>query len=268
MVQQLFVALDGSGRSLTGLPVAAALARRAGARVTAVSVTPPWRDAGDVLGWLDQNVDPEVATTMAIIADDPAGSLLELVDDEPASVLCMTSHGRTGVSELALGSVTSAVVRASRRPVLVVGPRARPAEAFDVIAACVHGPPARIAATVAEWSVALRATPWMCAVQDPDDVLADDTPAGAELRTLERLLRDAGAVPEPVVLHAHDAVPSLLGHADAVGAALLVAATEARRGVDGLLLGSVAKRLVREAPCPVVLVGPSVPVDPSAPAHH
>lgn len=257
MIAQLVVALDGSARSLAGLPVAAALARRAGARLTAVTVCPPWRDCGDTLAWMDAKVDDHGAGTIAIVAEDPVHALLELADDEPGTVLCMTTHGRTGMAELTLGSVSSAVVRASARPVLVVGPRARPPAAFATIEVCVHGPVDRLAAPVLEWSTALRARPWLVAVQPPEEVLADDTPCGAELRALADAVGEERS-PEICLRHARDAATELLQVADDIDAAVLIAATEARHGVEGLLLGSVAKRLVRDGDRPVLLVGPAV----------
>ena len=45
---------------------------------------------------------------------------------------------------------------------------------------------------------------------------------------------------------------------------LIVVGTGSRGGLGKLLLGSVAEEIIREAPCPVLTVGPHVATDPSA----
>lgn len=47
--------------------------------------------------------------------------------------------------------------------------------------------------------------------------------------------------------------------ADEVGASLLVMATHGRRGLGHVILGSVTERVLREAPCPVLVVRPPTP---------
>ena len=49
-------------------------------------------------------------------------------------------------------------------------------------------------------------------------------------------------------------VPSIVKEAEARGANLIVMGTHGRRGMGHLLLGSVAERVVRLAPCPVLTV--------------
>lgn len=49
-------------------------------------------------------------------------------------------------------------------------------------------------------------------------------------------------------------VPTIVKIAEAKGADLIVMGTHGRRGVGHLLLGSVAERVVRLAPCPVLTV--------------
>ena len=49
-------------------------------------------------------------------------------------------------------------------------------------------------------------------------------------------------------------------HAD-----MIVMGTQGRTGLDRLLLGSVAERVIRRAPCPVLTVPPDIPEQESAP---
>jgi universal stress protein A len=49
----------------------------------------------------------------------------------------------------------------------------------------------------------------------------------------------------------------VLQAAKRLGASLIVMATHGRKGLSHLLLGSVAERVIREAPCPVLTVKPA-----------
>ncbi len=71
--------------------------------------------------------------------------------------------------------------------------------------------------------------------------------ASVERRTLEhvRVLPRAGK-PASVLLNA----------CSEYSAELLIVGTHARRGIDRIMLGSVAENLVREAPCPVLVARP------------
>jgi nucleotide-binding universal stress UspA family protein len=65
----------------------------------------------------------------------------------------------------------------------------------------------------------------------------------------------------PAVRVVRHVAPGSPGHeiarvADKIGADLLVMGTHGRTGLPGLLLGSVAKKVVRHAACPVVCVKP------------
>jgi universal stress protein A len=57
---------------------------------------------------------------MLVVHGDPAGEILRVAEKSAAPVIVIASHGRTGLSRLALGSVAEKVVRASPCPVLVV----------------------------------------------------------------------------------------------------------------------------------------------------
>ncbi|HVA80549.1 MAG TPA: universal stress protein [Candidatus Binataceae bacterium] len=48
-----------------------------------------------------------------------------------------------------------------------------------------------------------------------------------------------------------------------LGAGLIVMATHGRKGLSHLLLGSVAERVIREAPCPVLTIKPAKPAGKS-----
>ncbi len=50
----------------------------------------------------------------------PAGAVVDMARNTPASLIAMTTHGRSGMGRWVLGSVTDRVVRHSGNPVLVI----------------------------------------------------------------------------------------------------------------------------------------------------
>jgi nucleotide-binding universal stress UspA family protein len=64
-------------------------------------------------------------------------------------------------------------------------------------------------------------------------------------------------VPVVVASHRGDAADEIVGYARAHGIHLIVLGTHGRTGVSRLLMGSVAERVIRTAPCPVLAVPPA-----------
>ncbi|MGO9454108.1 MAG: universal stress protein [Candidatus Binataceae bacterium] len=84
----------------------------------------------------------------------------------------------------------------------------------------------------------------------------------AEARArLEKLARQkvGKKAPYTVGVMMGDAAAEVLQVATRGGTELIVMATHGRKGLRRLVLGSVAERVVREAPCPVLTVNPGVP---------
>ena len=91
---------------------------------------------------------------------------------------------------------------------------------------------------------------------------------------LARLAQDLGtSVPVVVASHPGDAAAEIVSYAKPRAIDLIVLGTHGRTGVTRALLGSVAERVARMAPCPVLTVPPrgAVPTEeaqaPSPPAH-
>lgn len=77
------------------------------------------------------------------------------------------------------------------------------------------------------------------------------------LETLERIRREVlGDLPDVglVALHHASPVGAICDHAETQGVDLIVSGTRGHGGIDHLLLGSVAERLIRHAPCSVLTV--------------
>jgi nucleotide-binding universal stress UspA family protein len=54
-----------------------------------------------------------------LVMGDPAAEIVRVAEEEPAELIVLGTHGRTGVSRLLMGSVAEVVVRRAPCPVLV-----------------------------------------------------------------------------------------------------------------------------------------------------
>lgn len=65
-----------------------------------------------------------LAPTITVLVGNVAEELVKFADEEKADLIVMASHGRSGISHWAIGSVAEKVFRASEIPILLVKPKA------------------------------------------------------------------------------------------------------------------------------------------------
>ena len=134
-VKRIVVPLDGALGSEATLPHAAQLARSTGAPIELLHVTPESgveADDSKLRNWhqrerrrIESEFDaivkgePRLKFTRVFEEGDPATRILERVEKEPASIIAMGSHGRTGFSRWMFGSVSEKVLQAAKCPVLI-----------------------------------------------------------------------------------------------------------------------------------------------------
>jgi nucleotide-binding universal stress UspA family protein len=139
MFTKLLIPLDGSGLAEQAVGRAAALARAAHAQLELLIVHQPLAHAGfPSTPWDDDNwkgdqqyvnfLAGEIASgasvpaSAMILRGSAAETICQHARDVGAELIVMTTHGRTGLSRIWLGSVADAVVRLSSVPVLVLPP--------------------------------------------------------------------------------------------------------------------------------------------------
>lgn len=67
--------------------------------------------------------DASVAYEHHLLQGDPSLEIVALAQREKADLIVMSSHGRSGLARLLMGSITEAVMRGAPCPILVVKPR-------------------------------------------------------------------------------------------------------------------------------------------------
>jgi len=129
-IERIFVPLDGSPLSESIIPQAADLAAALKARIVVMAVLDPSPRGASGLEGLDV-VESNYVETQAkritktygidagweVLHGDPEKAIPEFVRSYPASMLAMTTRGRSAVKSALLGSVTAAALRDGGVPV-------------------------------------------------------------------------------------------------------------------------------------------------------
>jgi nucleotide-binding universal stress UspA family protein len=206
-----------------------------------------------------------------VVHPSAAEGLLAYATEHDIRLLVLGTHGRRGLRRLVLGSVAEEVVRRADAPVLTVGPGADVHSLSGgtlVVPVDFSSAQDTLLAHAREWALAhdmdvvlahaveVKGVPDVYGLRsDPPapDALADR--ARTALRDPADALRERG-LDVRVEVRTGPAAPEVLDAAEALGADLLAIATHGRSGLDRVLMGSVAERVLRQAPCPVLTVRP------------
>jgi len=218
---------------------------------------------------------------IAIAAGDPAEQILQMALDRGADMIVIASHGRGALGRWTFGSVADRLARSSTVPVLIVRPKdADPEHAVipeiarillptdgSALSETATTEAALLAQRLGRPVVLVRAifpeaelapTAGFDAVYAPE-VYADlakslEQEAKTGLDRVADQLREQGVTVEISLLSGPAA--QTIGEA-ARPDDLIVMTSHGRSGFRRWLIGSVAEKLVRTAPCPVVLVRPA-----------
>lgn len=148
MYKKILVPLDGSLLSEAILPHVSELAKSCGAEVVLMRVAPapvtavsyaglnpllPYTPAptqgrdifAEVEGYLQRaafDYFPDQHVTLQVTGGPTANNILETATSMGVDLIAMTTHGRSGVSRMVMGSVADEIVRRSHLPVLLLRP--------------------------------------------------------------------------------------------------------------------------------------------------
>ena len=133
MLKKILAPTDFSDLSVRGVRYACQLAKHVGAEVTIFHVVIldesgiDKREMEENKQRLDEFVAKNVADVSAnlrirkvVDAGQPYGAIVDCAENERIDLIVMSSHGRSGLSRMLIGSVTDKVLRAASCPVLVV----------------------------------------------------------------------------------------------------------------------------------------------------
>ncbi|HVE40837.1 MAG TPA: universal stress protein [Planctomycetota bacterium] len=202
----------------------------------------------------------------------PAEAILDLAEEEQATLIAMTTHGRTGAARWMLGSVAEKVLQASPRPVLVT--RSFPStqsrgklEELPIRNVLVPLDGSRFSLAVLEPVLELvrsvdahvrllhvhEPTPYDGRWDSPDEIL----------KAADHLLREA-CIPATIEQRKGDPGEEILKAAVETGSDLIAMTTHGRSGPSRWVFGSVTAKVLRSAPIPLLVVRHAVTGTPAA----
>jgi nucleotide-binding universal stress UspA family protein len=209
-----------------------------------------------------------VATETAVLQGTPSATIVDYADDRAVDLVAMPTHGRQGVERLLLGSVTERVVRRATVPVLTIRPdEERLSYPYRNVLVPTDGSDCADAALDAgiEVATATDADLHVLSVVDVTS-LGVDVRAEFQVDVLEESANEiVTEAAETASAGGVEAVSGVVEFGSSIGRAiveyaeehdvdLVVVGTHGRTGLDRYLLGSVAEKLIRTAPVPVLTV--------------
>ena len=264
MFRTIVVPLDHSDEAEVAVPHGAALARQAGARLDLLMVRPSYVDAVTMHDRLNEIADRYGVDAELTVAE-PGDVTATLVDaaSEPDTLLCLATHARGPVAELVMGSVSEQVVRTSRHPVLLVGPRCGPPpERYSSMVVGLDGSrlAARILPTVERWASGLDVTPWLFQMLPgpvPLEVGAGDVVESGYVHGIADRLGERGVKAGWDVVHRRDPATAITRYAEDRQASLIALTTHGHSGLGRVTFGGVALEVAHNAPCPLLVLRPT-----------
>jgi nucleotide-binding universal stress UspA family protein len=298
MFEKVLVPLDGSEVAEAALPWAEELAGRLGSEVTLVHVNEP-PQVGDrtptvsayplehfymkqtsqatkqrAERYVDTPARKAIKVESVVLGGNVAEEIVKYADEEDINLIVMATHGRSGVTRWALGSVAEKVVRATRHPVMLIRAKgARPdvrekgvlnkilvpldgSENSEVIVPCVVELASKLKLEVVLLHVlhvgsehGIQPSEWLESLRAPAEEYIDKV-AGQ--------LKKEGIPTKAVVrkLTAGTMAEEIIEFADEMHADVVAMSTHGRSGIGRWVFGSVTDRVLRGGNTPILLVRP------------
>lgn len=269
MYTQILVPFSGSDFSARAIDVAHKVAKATNSPLRFLTFGATSTLTFEMRSALDQHLsrlrsaDDVAYSVKAEQSLDPVQAIARAVDDEPGSLVCMASVGRSHAAPV-LGSVSEGVLRELYGPVILVGPKVD-VPAFTLpgrMQVCFDGSETSeaILSVAAQWVIAEHVEPWLVNVVSP----VQSASAAAEgtndvafvAHHAHELQRTTGATVQYEVLHDKDAAKAIVAFARSNKSSLIAMATHGLGGLKRVVVGSTTMKVVHDAPCPVLVMRP------------
>ena len=222
----------------------------------------------------------DVKVEFAVEIGKPAQAILDYVEQHPDGLIAISTHGRSGLGRIAMGSVADKIVHTSSVPVLLVRPieQTEPVDGFESIVVPLDGSPLSesVMPTVRYLDRSLDLPVHLVrAISISSEIWAGGEPysffpayLASEVQTkmqedAMKYLEHSKAALEGEKIRADlrvlvgSADDRIVDYASEAKGALIIMATHGRSGLSRWLLGSIAEKVVRTSGRPVLLIRPS-----------
>lgn len=268
MFERILVPLDGSRHAEAALPLVRKILERKDAEVVLLRALPPppmvegditritEMDRKEAESYLDvvlSALDARGTRARALIrGGSPAATILASAEEENATLIAMSTHGRTGAARWLFGSVAEEVLRSAPMPLLLARPfrEGEPLPKRILVPVDPGDVSLEVLASAIELATVFGSHVMLLNVMPEGPAYGVPVPQITE--AFERF-RTAGVTVEPF-LRKGDPAKEILSLARDQKADLIAMATHGRSGVSRMLFGSVAERVVRGATIPLLLV--------------
>jgi nucleotide-binding universal stress UspA family protein len=293
MYRSLLVPLDRSSLAEQALPLALGIARRANARLELAEVHALYALEDPHIGrapfdrqadaerkrqeqlyldatakWLASAAPVPVSAALlcgsAVLPRTVADSILERARACRTDLIVVATHGRGPLSRFALGSVADELLRRAPVPVLLVrpGPGAPwifPEPVLNNILVPLDGSPLaeQVLEPALELARLMEARCSLLRVVEPRGGPSEQAGAEAYLASVAARIHGPALPVRTRAVVARHAAEAILEEAAAQTSDLIALATHGRGGLNRLLRGSVADKLVRAAASPVLVCRPT-----------
>lgn len=232
-----------------------------GPRLSPPAFPDPVSDAQGYLAKIERRFVRRGTRTMSIVdVGQPAAVILDVAEREEVTLIAMATHGRTGLSRWAFGSVSEKVLRASRVPLLLLrsfqeGGSPAPSEplAFDRVLVPIANFHLRILGYVREFAIHFGSRVTLLHVTEPGEESSAQEQARAEIRHVQQDLEIAG-IPTETRERRGDPAMEILECARDEQTSIIAMTTHGRAGPSRWAVGSVTEKVLRAATVPMLVV--------------
>lgn len=295
-MKTIYIPLDGSEYAERSIGLGLEIAKAYAARVALVHVldgpqidrlrssliTPDRLSADAYLQRLTERLPADTPIVTHILRGNPAEALLRLTEDDPDSMLVMSTHGRGGIGRLMLGSVAEKLLRSAAVPVALVRVQVEPQrQRLNTIMVPLDASSYSETALPVAIDLARRTdatlglvhvcepfwvSPYVAAVPELSQINEArtnevDRESLLEGRAyLDRLANEIRSEGVRVVWEVRFGKPAdeIMRAARTTEADLIVMATHDRAGLRRMALGSVTNEVLRRGQTPILAIAPNL----------
>lgn len=269
MYKHILVPLDGSPFSEEIIPYATGLAARHGTELQFLHVIDKASHQDEGASYIDRVAAIHKAQGKCLLtSDDVAQAVLKEFDQQPDTLLAMTSRGYSGLAEVLLGSVAQRVMRGAQRPVLMYHPTGKrlPGDSsvrLNRVILPLDGSTLTetMADDAARFALWIGADLEVVTAVGPGSAATVGEPSGGEMASLEsgyvrskanQLGKQHGVEVQWDVLHG-DPAEAIAGHVGNRRDVILAMATRRQGALEAALLGSITAGCLRKAGVPILM---------------
>jgi nucleotide-binding universal stress UspA family protein len=198
-----------------------------------------------------------------VVTGDPTGAILALAQQADVDVICCSTEGKTLIEALFSGSVSEELFASSKVRTMTV--RNELLDSVDDPADLARDFAKRLVVPTDFSASATRA--WLSAIERPAEVVGtlyaihmippgdenERRNAGILLNGLLEMARGCGIDARSEIIESNDPAQAVLDFLDTVNATGVITGQVGRATFRRAILGGLSLRLLREAPCPVVV---------------